>query len=157
MTIGANNLAFHYLVFQSLEANFPTKTPDTEQFILFIPMMEIENSLVFDSASTTPSFPFVIGKPFIMLGNKGLFCGSITITTLVTPINLCFSCQRDTKSIRRTGLTAILAELIICSIHICQHSTSLGHASQSQICRTPYRTSCPIRLAQRADNGLSCF
>jgi len=69
VAICANNYTFRYLILQSLKANFPPETPDTEQFILFIPMMEIKNSWIFYLTSAAPSFLLVIGQPFVVAVN----------------------------------------------------------------------------------------
>ncbi|OGG83873.1 hypothetical protein A3A42_00035 [Candidatus Kaiserbacteria bacterium RIFCSPLOWO2_01_FULL_55_25] len=66
MTICANNLTLLYFVLQSLKANFSSIASNTEQFILFILMMEIEHSWVRHPAPCTASFPFIRRKPIIM-------------------------------------------------------------------------------------------
>ena len=87
VTISTNNFTFLHLSFQLLKTHFSSESSDTEQFILFISVMEIENSVIIDTTSVAPFSLFVFRKPFVMTSDEGLFCPSITISTFTTPIH----------------------------------------------------------------------
>ena len=69
MAICAYNLALLNLLLQFLKSNFPPKTSDTKQFILFTPMMEIKYSGIFYPTPPAPSLLLVVRKPLIVTSN----------------------------------------------------------------------------------------
>jgi len=66
VTICTYNFTLFYLVAQPLKTNFPPKTTYPEQFILFIPMMEIKNPWILYTAPVATFFMLIIRKPFVM-------------------------------------------------------------------------------------------